>query len=265
VTQHPKVDLKAALDGLSRQVCNIRDHVGIKWPYLRDIDTTQWDTTFDGDWCAGHWIECLRIASEQLDLPELAADADRRTSQVYGFLLRDDMFRGHRFYYGAARQFHRTKNLRHRDAALAAAWALRTTALPTGAMPIGTQVQVRLSPGVNTSRGANNRVAVDNVHPAIMLDWWAARQTGDSRFVEGARRHLDISTSRWPISFGKMVQRGSLSTTPHLPVKRLESLLRSAQAMRGVGPGGLPGLSVASCVVGRKPNMPPILTPLGEC
>lgn len=107
-----------------------------------------------------------------------------RTERLRRYLERDDMFRGHRFYYSAARQFAWTGEPRFRTLALAAAWAMRSMAIPSnGAMPIGTQVQVR-----STQLSGRDKVCVDNVHPNLILDWWAFRETGDEAFVQGPRR-----------------------------------------------------------------------------
>ena len=176
-----------ALDALCSRVHEIRASIGSAWPYHCDPKQGAWDTTKDGDWCGGHWVECLRIVSELTGDRALAADAIERTEALRPYLERDDMFRGHRFYYAAARQHAWTGQERFRTLALAAAYAVRSMAMKgTGAMPIGTQVQVR-----STTILGRNKACVDNVHPNLILDWWAYKETGDKTFIEGAKRHLD--------------------------------------------------------------------------
>ncbi len=178
-----------ALDALCMRVREIRHAVGEAWPYHCDPAVGTWDTTEDGDWCGGHWVECLRIVGELEGDPELLEEAAERTERLRPYLERDDMFRGHRFYYAAARQYAWTREERFRTLALAAAWAVRSMAIPVnGAMPIGTQVQVR-----STRLFGRHIVCVDNVHPNLILDWWAYRQLGDETFIRGARRHLDLT------------------------------------------------------------------------
>lgn len=180
---------QAALDGLCERVMQIRAAVAERWPYHCDPKTGLWDTTDDGDWCGGHWVECLRIVGELSGDRRLLDESIARTERLRGYLERDDMFRGHRFYYSAARQFAWTGDTRFRTLALAAAWAVRSMAIPVnGAMPIGTQVQVR-----STQLSGRDKVCVDNVHPNLILDWWALRETDDETFAEGARRHLDLT------------------------------------------------------------------------
>lgn len=178
-----------ALDALCARILDIRSAVGDAWPYHCDPAVGVWDTTENGDWCGGHWVECLRIVGELTGSRALLDEAAARTERLRPLLERDDMFRGHRFYYSAARQHAWTGDPKMRTLALAAAWAVRAMAIPSnGAMPIGTQVQVR-----STQLAGRDKVCVDNVHPNLILDWWAWRETGDETFVTGARRHLDLT------------------------------------------------------------------------
>lgn len=184
-----KPEWQTALDDLCERVVTIRDSVGEAWPYHCEPGTEQWDTTDDGDWCGGHWVECLRIAGELRGSRDLLADAEERTERLRPYLERDDMFRAHRFYYSAARQYAWTGKPKYRTLALAGAYAVRSMAIESnGAMPIGTQVQVR-----STQLFGRDKVCVDNVHPNLCLDWWGYSQTGDTTFIEGARRHLDLT------------------------------------------------------------------------
>lgn len=178
-----------ALDRLCDRVLRIREAVGEAWPYHCDPSEGKWDTTKDGDWCGGHWVECLRIVGELTYNRKLQDDAEQRTERLRPYLERDDMFRAHRFYYSAARQWAWTRDPKFRTLAIAAAWSVRSMAMPiNGAMPIGTQVQVR-----STRIFGREKVCVDNVHPNLILDWWAFKETGDTAFAAGARRHLDIT------------------------------------------------------------------------
>jgi unsaturated chondroitin disaccharide hydrolase len=187
--QEFKPTWQSALDRLCERVLRIRSEVGSAWPYHCDPATGVWDTTDDGDWCGGHWAECLRIVGELTHDPALLDESAQRTERLRPYLERDDMFRAHRFYYSAARQWAWTGDAKFRTLALASAWAVRSMAIPVnGGMPIGTQVQVR-----STQIFGREKVCVDNVHPNLILDWWAYKETGDEAFVAGARRHLDLT------------------------------------------------------------------------
>lgn len=191
-----------ALDSLCHRVLDIRHACGNDWPYHCDPATGQWDTTGDGDWCGGHWVECLRIVGELTGDRALLAESAQRTERLRQYLERDDMFRSHRFYYSAARQFAWTGDTKFRTLALAGAWAVRSMAIPSnGAMPIGTQVQVR-----STTISGRDKVCVDNVHPNLILDWWAFKETGDDTFVAGARRHLDLTYRDFVLDDGSTIE-----------------------------------------------------------
>lgn len=180
---------EAALQSLVQRVLSTRDAVGAAWPYHADPTTGAWQVTDDGDWCGGHWAECLRIAAILLKRDDLQVEALERTERLRPYLERDDQFRGHRFYYSAARQYNMTGDRRLRTLALAAAYAMRSMAMQAnGAMPIGTQVQVK-----STTLASRSIVAIDNVHPNLQLDWWALKETGDATFAEGARQHLETT------------------------------------------------------------------------
>jgi unsaturated chondroitin disaccharide hydrolase len=195
-------DWGIALDRLCERVLQIRSAVGDAWPYHCDPMTGLWDTTDDGDWCGGHWVECLRIVGELTGERKLLKESTDRVEKLRPYLERDDMFRGHRFYYAAARQYAWTGDQRHRTLALAAAWAVRAMAIPSnGAMPIGTQVQVR-----STTLSGRDKVCCDNVHPSLILDWWAYKETGDPVFVDGARRHLDLTERDFILEDGSTVE-----------------------------------------------------------
>lgn len=197
-----KAQWQSALDRLCGRVLEIHRLVGDAWPYHCTPGELQWDTTVDGDWCGGHWVECLRIVGELTGDAALLAEAERRTERLRPYLERDDMFRGHRFYYSAARQFAWTGQDRYRTLALAAAYAVRSMAIPgSGIMPIGTQVQVR-----STVLSGRDKACIDNVHPNLILDWWAYAQTGDDTFVRGARRHLDASIDDFVLADGSTLE-----------------------------------------------------------
>jgi len=182
-------DRSVALDLLCERVERTHHEVGGAWPYWADQARGRWRTCDDGDWCAGHWIEALRIVGERGGGRDLVAEAVRRTWSIEGKLERDDMFRAPKFYYSAARLAESEGIGEMAALAARAARAMRAMALPVnGAMPIGTEVQV-----LSTDVGAPNIVAVDNVHPNLLLDWWSARRGDGEEFVEGARRHLAVT------------------------------------------------------------------------
>lgn len=197
-----KPEWQTALDALCDRVLEIHNLSGDVWPYHCDPNDGEWDFTEDGDWCGGHWVECLRIAGELTGNEDLLSAAEMRSEWLRQYLERDDMFRGHRFYYGPARQYAWTGNPKYRTLALAGAYAVRSMAMHVnGAMPIGTQVQVR-----STQIFGRDTVCIDNVHPNLILDWWGYEETGDETFIEGARKMLDLTWRDFVLEDGSSIE-----------------------------------------------------------
>lgn len=191
-----------ALDLLCERVLSTRAAVGEAWPFHADAATGAWSTTEDGDWCAGHWIEALRIVGQRAGDRALTAEARRRTYAIRPKLERDDMFRGPTFYYSAARLWASEKNRAMRGLALAASRAMRGMAMRVnGAMPIGTEVRV-----TSTDLASRTIVAVDTVHPGLLLDWWALEETGDPTYRVGAERHLEATARDFIRADGSTVE-----------------------------------------------------------
>ena len=183
------MDNSRLLGDLLARIDDTRDQIGTAWPYHADAETGDWQTVDDGDWCGGHYVECLRIKGVLEGRSDLIEEARERTEWLRPKLEKDDQFRGHRFYYSAARMHAQTGETALRTLALAAAYAVRAMAIPhNGAMPIGHEVQVK-----STTLASRRIVAVDNVHPNLRLDFWAWRDTGDTTFRDGAMRHLDVT------------------------------------------------------------------------
>lgn len=177
------------LGDLLDRIEQTRAQIGTAWPYQADPETGEWETVEDGDWCGGHYTECLRIKGVLEGKPELIEEARERTEWLRPKLEKDDQFRGHRFYYSAARMYAQTGDPAMRTLALAAAYAVRSMAIPqNGAMPIGMDVQVK-----STTLASRRIVAVDNVHPNLRLDFWAWPETGDKVFRDGAKAMLDVT------------------------------------------------------------------------
>ena len=190
-------DRAKALDLLCQRVLSTREQIGDAWAHNADPETGKWNTVPTGDWVDGHWIDMLRMTGELLDRPELIEEAFKRTEMIRHKLELDDMFRGHRFAYSAARLYGMTGDEHMRTLALAAAWALRSSANKgNGAMPVGTECQVlgavEFADEVVKNALSRNTICVDNVHPPLILDWWAWKETGDDTFLIGAERMLKV-------------------------------------------------------------------------
>lgn len=183
------MDAKTLLADLLDRIGRVRTDIGDAWPYQADRETGIYETVEDGDWCGGHYVECLRIKGVVEGRPDLIDEARDRVEMLRPKLEKDDQFRGHRFYYSAARMYAQTGDPALRTLALAAAYSVRAMAIPqNGGMPIGHEVQVR-----STTLASRRIVAVDNVHPNLRLDFWAWPETGDTIFRDGATAMLDLT------------------------------------------------------------------------
>lgn len=210
------------LDALLGRIGETRAQIGSAWPYQADPETGVWETVDDGDWCGGHYVECLRIKGVLEGKPDLIEEARERTEWLRPKLEKDDQFRGHRFYYSAARLYAQTGEAALRTLALAAAFAVRSMAIPqNGAMPIGHQVQVR-----STTLASRRIVAVDNVHPNLRLDFWAWAETGDPVFRDGAKAMLDVTIRDF--------LRGDGSTVEFIEYDQTEDKILRAFTLLGV-------------------------------
>ncbi|PLW69606.1 hypothetical protein [Pseudohalioglobus lutimaris] len=190
-------DRAKALDLLCQRVLSTREQIGDAWAHNADPETGKWNTVPTGDWVDGHWVDMLRMTGELLDRPELIEEAFSRTEAIRHKLELDDMFRGHRFAYSAARLYATTGDEHMRTLALAAAWTLRASANKgNGAMPVGSECQVlgavEFTDEVAAGALSRNTICVDNVHPPLILDWWAWKETGDETFRIGAERMLKV-------------------------------------------------------------------------
>ncbi|KUJ85254.1 hypothetical protein AVO45_17275 [Ruegeria marisrubri] len=190
-------DRAKALDLLCQRVLSTREQIGDAWPHNAEPDTGKWNTVETGDWVDGHWIDMLRMTGELMERQDLIDEAFARTEKVRYKLELDDMFRGHRFCYSAARLYETTGDQNMRTLALAAAWAMRSSANRfNGAMPVGKECQVmgavEFVDEVVKNALSRNTICVDNVHPTLILDWWAWKETGDKTFLVGAERQFDI-------------------------------------------------------------------------
>jgi unsaturated chondroitin disaccharide hydrolase len=222
---------QAALDALCTRIIETERLVGEAWPYYADPTSGKWETTEDGDWCGGHWVESLRVVAALTGDPNLKERSQKRSEALRPYLERDDQFRGHRFYYGAARQYDCFGREADRTLALAAAYAMRSMAIHVnGGMPIGFQVQVK-----STTLASRSIVACDNVHPNLCLDWWAYQETGDQIFVRGARRHLDLTIRDFVRQDGSTVEFIDYDLTSGRPNREFTLLGAYDQSCRSRG------------------------------
>jgi len=179
-------DRKKLLDLITERVLATRAEIGQAWPSIAHPRTGRWHTTEKAEWCAGYWVELLRIAGERTGDWGLYEEAAARTMRLRPWVGRADMFRSPLFFYSAARLYETLSDRASRTLALAAAYAGRAAAIPSNG---GTPVGFPLGNGLD----GTTVVAVDSVLGALQLDWWALRETGDGTFLDGAERQLALT------------------------------------------------------------------------
>lgn len=162
------------LQTITRRILAVRAEIGGAWP------TGAWAASDKLDWTAGYWIEMLRIAGERTGDWDLYEDAAARMMRLCALLNRHDFHNAPAFYYGAARLYETLSDRASRTAALSAAYSVRAMADPArGAIFSG-------------KNSAQIHVPVEAAHLGLLLDWWALRETGDTTFLDGAERMLDL-------------------------------------------------------------------------
>jgi len=162
------------LKPMTRRILAVRAEIGEAWP------TGAWTVSDKLDWTAGYWIEMLRLAGERTGKWELYEDGAARMTRLSVLLHRHDFHNAPAFYYGAARLYETLSDRASRTAALSAAYSVRAMADPArGAIFTG-------------RNSARIDVPVEAAHHGLLLDWWALRETGDTVFLDGAERMLDL-------------------------------------------------------------------------
>jgi unsaturated chondroitin disaccharide hydrolase len=180
-----------AFEALLGRIATTLDDVRETFPLFANPETGTWETTDDGDWCGGHWIGLLWLASHHTDEPETArrfADAARaRTEVMHRELPRNTMFYGLSHQYAGFHAYDLTGNRAQFGLGLDGADAMvKDYHKGTRQIPLG-EFQIR---GPDNFRGAESehspsgaRIgAVDNVYTALPVLWRAYRETGDPRF-----------------------------------------------------------------------------------
>ena len=160
-------------------------------------------------WCNAIWAECLRIIGELDRDSALLVEAEELTERLRPSLDCNDSYRASAFYYSAARQYICNGKPTYRTLALAAAYAVRSTAIPgIELMP----AEPPLSAHLRKTRGST-AVAIRTVHISLLLDWWAYKETSDPVFLRGAKSHLDAAADFLIFDDGSTLQAGSCVTS----------------------------------------------------
>lgn len=198
-----RIDVNAAFDATMGRVDSILADLE-DFPLLVDSDTGEWETTDDGNWCAGHWIGLLWLAAERADGDERYEHAAR--SYLDRMLEADDllesMFAGMNYLYACFRGYDVTGDrdlFGHGFTGADATVDLfheRARMVPIGEYRVaGPKEQFELSEEVGDRPTGDRISATDMITSAIPVLWRAYEETGNEAFrdraVAHADRHLD--------------------------------------------------------------------------
>ncbi|WP_049903185.1 glycoside hydrolase family 88 protein [Halococcus agarilyticus] len=198
VTLETKMNTSDAIDVLGARVEGTLEQVDSRFPLYADSKTGTWETTADGNWCAGHWIGLLWLASAVTDATDtvtLQRAARAYTEQAGWDALQNSLFSGMNYRYAGYRAADITDEPslsafgQHGAEDSRALFDETASIIPVGSFGTrGLEHHVR----VNTEGIA----AVDAVYTAGGVLWRAARETGDERYRRLAERHA-ATHRRW--------------------------------------------------------------------
>lgn len=196
------VDLDGAYDALLARVKTVETDLK-DFPLLVDAETGEWETTDDGNWCAGHWIGLLWLAAEAADT---ASERRRYERAARSYLdrmldadeLLDSMFAGMNYVYACFRGYDVTGDRDLYGHGFTGADATvdlfheRARMVPIGIYRVaGPKEQFDLSESVGDRPTGDRISATDMVCSAIPVLWRAYEETGDTAFRDRALAHSD--------------------------------------------------------------------------
>jgi len=192
-----------ALFAVLDRVAGVLKATGRAFPYVYDRQRDAWETTDDGNWCGGHWIGLLWLATNHADgaaSERFEAAARAHTETMHSAMPRDSMFCGMNFAYAGFRGYDHSGDRALFGLGLEGADAMvdvfdeDARQIPLGKLAIKGPEQFR---GPESDHGPpGDRIgAVDNLYTAVAPLWRAYEEVGDTRFrdvaVSHADRHLD--------------------------------------------------------------------------
>lgn len=189
-----------AVAALGARVETILTSCGSRFPMFV-ADDGDWFTTDDGNWCAGHWIGLLWLASkhaENAGLRRRFATAARECVERFREQPTDSIFAGMNHHHAGFLGFDVTGDSDLRELGLRGADAMVELFDPVAEqIPVG-QYAVAPHDAVASERPTTadwdswdlrHLAAVDAIHAAVPILLRAHAETGESRYLEIAVRH----------------------------------------------------------------------------
>ncbi len=231
---------REALSLIVDRVIGTLDECAPQFPMYVDADG-RWYTTEDGNWCAGHWIGLLWLASRWAPSKQAR---ERFVASARGYITRfetqplDNLFAGMNHYYAGFLGFDVTGDRSLRAVGIRGADAMLRLYDPVAEqIPVG---RYEVAPGSPSSTDGSvsawdatdrrHLAAVDAIHTSVPVLWRAYRETRDDRYYDVAAAHTRRHMS-WHV-------RGNGSTTQLRPYDALTGAPGNASNTLANGPEG---------------------------
>lgn len=169
-----------------------------RFPFVADPETGTWETTDDGNWCAGHWIGLLWLAHEHRNEKRFARAAARYIDRMESGDVLDSMFGGMCYLYAGFRGYDATGDRELFGLGLTGADAMVdlfnpfARQIPNGVYNIkGPEKQFEFSEAVHDRPRGDAIGVLDTIYTCLPVLWRAYRETNDPRFRDVALTHAD--------------------------------------------------------------------------
>jgi len=236
-----QAERKAALDRLVQRVGTTLEATDERFPLYAAADGT-WETTDDGNWCAGYWIGLLWLASKHATgatrvrfrsaahahLPALLAQP---TGHLFAGL--NHAYAGFLGYDVTGEPQLRDIGIRGADAMLAL-YDARARHIPIGTYTTAPTHKKRTS---RTPIDRSNYAAVDAIHTSVPVLLRAYRETGRDAYRDAATAHVKRHLEWHMRPDGSTTQMTTFDKATGEPIDRFSTLAASDDGCwsRGLG------------------------------
>lgn len=193
---------ETAYDALMERVGTTLEATGDRFPFAADPNSGEWEETDDGNWCAGHWIGLLWLASEYADSPEetdrFETAAGDHTEVMLEAMPRTTKFCGVNFHHAGWTGYDITGDRQLFAVGLEGADAMveqfheAARQIAVGRYRIKGPAEQFEAERAYEDRPPGDRLAVcDSIYTSLPVLWRAYEETGYERFRDVALAHAD--------------------------------------------------------------------------
>jgi unsaturated chondroitin disaccharide hydrolase len=190
---------RAALDRLVGRTAAILEMVGDRFPlFARSDRPGDWETTHDGNWCAGYWIALLLVAAKYCRDEQMRERFERSARGLVPSMLgqeTDNLFAGLNHYYAGYVAFDLTGDASFKEVGLRGANAMfslfneKARQIPIGTYATAPKFTARFQASMPLDR--RYLAAVDAIHTSVPVLFRAFEETDDARFRDVALAHVE--------------------------------------------------------------------------